>query len=134
MVTMTSTGNLLNLRMHSGGPIVEVHGEWEPGVADALKEMIGQLVNAGHFEIVVNIQRAALEGLSALRSLAQTVQAVRSHCGHLDVVGTVEQIQELLQQQTEKLFRLACTEETAIGRIKRLPVITKGVGCTAHTV
>src|SRR5258708_761533 len=122
-MTNLSSERLVNLRMHSGVPIVDVHGDWEPGVADALNGMIGQLVRAGHFEIILNVQRAALDGISALRSLGQSVQSIHSHCGHLDVVGTVEQIEELVKEQAVNLFRLACTEETAIGRIKRLPVM-----------
>jgi hypothetical protein len=122
----------LKLRLHSGVPIVEVLGSWEPAVTEALSEMIGALASAGHYDIVVNVQRAALDGISALQSLSRTVQAVRSHCGHLDVVGTVEQIDELIRQQMVSLFRLAPTEECAIGRIKRIPVLTTGLRCTAR--
>jgi hypothetical protein len=116
----------LNLRLNSGVPVVDVVGEWGPAVTDALSEMLGALASAGHFEIVVNVQRAALEGVSALRSLSLTAQSIRSHCGHVDIVGTVEQIEELVRQQVEGLFRLARTEESAIGRIKRIPVVTTG--------
>ena len=116
----------LSLRLNSGVPVVDVVGEWGPAVTDALSEMIGALASAGHYEIVVNVQRAALDGISALRSLSRTAQSIREHCGHLDVVGTVEQIEELVRQKVEGLFRLARTEESAIGRIKRIPVVTTG--------
>ena len=116
----------LNLRLNSGVPVVDVVGEWEPAVTEALSEMLGALASAGHFDIVVNVQRAALDGVSALRSLSRTAQSIRGHCGHIDVVGTVEQIEELVRQQVEGLFRLARTEESAIGRIKRIPVVTTG--------
>jgi hypothetical protein len=116
----------LNLRLNSGVPVVDVVGEWGPAVTDALSEMIGALASAGHFEIVLNVQHAALDGVSALRSLSRAAQSVRGHCGHVDIVGTVEQIEELVRQQVEGLFRLAWTEERAIGRIKRIPVVTTG--------
>ena len=117
----------LYLRLHSGVPVVYVQGSWEPGLTEALSEMIGALTEAGHFDIVVNVQRAALEGILALRALSRTAQAIRSRCGHLEVVGTVEQLDLLLVEQMEKLFRLASSEEGAIGRIKRIPVLSKGV-------
>ena len=123
----------LNLRLHSGVPVVDVQGSWEPALTEALSDMIRTLTEAGHFDIVVNIQRAALEGILALRSLSRAAQVVRSHCGHVDVVGTVEQIDVLLFEHMEKLFRLASSEEGAIGRIKRIPVLSKGVRVTAIT-
>ncbi len=127
-----ATGSALNLRLHSGVPIVDVQGSWEPALTDALSEMIGALANAGHFDIVVNVQRAALEGISALRSLSRSALAIRSHYGHLDVVGTVEQIDALMTEHIESLFRLASSEEGAIGRIKRVPILSTGARITAR--
>ena len=127
-----ATGTVLNLRVHSGVPIVDVQGIWEPALTDALSEMIGKLASAGHFDIVVNVQRAALEGISALRSLSRSAQAIRAHCGHVDIVGTVEQLDALLIEHVESLFRLALSEEGAIGRIKRIPVLSTGVRVTAR--
>ena len=126
-------GSALILRLHSGVPVVDVRGSWEPALTNALSDTIGALTDAGHFEIVVNVQRAALEGILSLRSLSRVAQAVRSHCGHLDIVGTVEQMDVLLLERMEKLFRLASSEEGAISRIKRVPVLSKGVRVTART-
>lgn len=128
----------VQLRLHSGIPVVEVQGDWEPSTTDALSEMIRTLSNAGHYDIVVNVQKAALKslnGIAALRSLAEAALTIRSHCGHLDFVGTVEQIDLMIQQQVEQLFRPASSEESAIGRIKRVPMLTimaAGVLCTAR--
>ena len=128
-----TTSTALNLRLHSGVPVVDVHGSWEPALSEALSEMIRTLTDAGHLDIVVNVQRAALEGILALRARSRSAQAVRSHCGHLDIVGTVEQIDILIFDRMEKLFRLASSEEGAIGRIKRFPVLSKGVRFTTRT-
>lgn len=127
-----SDGDSVRLRLHSGIPIVDVQGEWGLAATEALADMIRALLNAGHYEIVINIQRAALEGISALRSLALLAQAVRAHCGHINIVGSVEQIEELVRQRIEGLFRLAFSEESAIGRIKRTPILTPGLSCTAR--
>jgi anti-sigma B factor antagonist len=128
-----SGGYEVCLRIHSGVPIVDVLGEWSAATAGALADMIGALANAGHFEIVINVQRAALDGASALRVLARMAQTVRSHCGHLDLVGTAEQIEDLLRQTTGAGFRLFRSEETAIGHIKRTPVLATGPRFTART-
>jgi hypothetical protein len=128
-----AVGKTLNLRLHSGVPVVDVCGAWEPGLLEALSEMIGRLTEAGHFEIVINVQRAALEGILSLRGLTNPAQALRSRCGHLDIVGTVEQLDALLMEPVERLFRVALSEEGAIGRIKRVPVLSKGVRMTTRT-
>jgi anti-sigma B factor antagonist len=124
----------LTLRLHSGIPIVEIGGEWSAALAEAVTHMLVSLQQAGHFEIVLNVQRAALGGFAGLRSLASEAQAFRSHHGHLDVVGTVEQIEEMMRTGLESLFRLAPSEEVALRRIKRMPVLASGPRLTARTV
>jgi len=103
-------GFTLSLRLHSGVPIVDVLGSWDQSLTDALADMVGALASAGHYDIVVNVQRAALEGISALWSLTRAVEAVQSHCGHVDIVGTVDQIDRLLSERVQKLFRFAASE------------------------
>jgi len=129
-----SAEEMIQLRVNSGVPIVDVLGEWEAAVLGALTEMVNTLMDAGHYEIVVNVQRATTSGIAGLHSLARAAQAVRLHCGHIDVVGTAEQVDHLLRQQAEKLFRLATSEEVAIGRIKRTPVLSAGSRCTARPI
>jgi hypothetical protein len=124
----------LILRLHSGVPVVEVRGEWSAGLRETVASMLDSLQQAGHFEIVLNVQRAALCGIVELRSLASEAQAFRSHYGHLDIVGTVEQIEELVRSGLENLFRLAPSEEVALRRIKGIPVFTSGLRFTARTV
>lgn len=124
----------VRLRIHSGVPIVDVLGDWAPGVADAVYEMVCSLTETGHFDIVLNIQRATVSANAGLGSLSRLAEGVRSHCGHIDVVGTVDQVGELVKQQAERMFRLALSEETAIGRIKRMPILSSGEGFTARPI
>jgi hypothetical protein len=125
-----SADNVVRLRLHSGVPIVDVLGEWAPHLTDSLTEMISSLIVAGHFEIVLNVKRT-LGGVQAIMALGRNVQAVRKHCGHIDLVVSAEQRDELVRQQAQRVFRLATTEETAIARIKRVPVLSIGHLCTA---
>jgi hypothetical protein len=126
-----ATADAVSLRVMSGVPIVEVFGDWAPAVTDSLRYMIGALAEAGHYEIVVNVKRADITGIDALGSLASVVQMVRSHCGHVDIVGTSEQLRALVVQQGERSFRLSGSIESAIGRIKRIPVLDSGDWTTA---
>ncbi len=129
-----SADQAVMLRIHSGIPIVDVLGEWLPNVTDALTEMVRTLTDTGHYDIVVNVQRAALTGVAALSSLSRAAQNVRTHCGHIDVVGTKDQVNQLILSKVGNVFRLAVSEETAICRIKRMPILSSAKGCTARPV
>ena len=122
----------LTLKLHSGIPVVEIDGEWSAALGEAVMSMLTSLQHAGHFDIVLNIQRTALGSLTGLRSLAGEVTAFRSHHGHLDIVGTVEQLDELVRGGLASLFRLAPSEEVALSRIKRTPVFASGPRYTAR--
>ena len=126
-----AAADAVSLRVMSGVPIVEVFGEWAPSVMDSLTGMIGALAEAGHYEIVVNFKRAEISGIDALGSLASVVRLVRSHCGHVDIVGTAEQLRTLVVQPGERSFRLSGSIESAIGRIKRMPILDSGDWTTA---
>ena len=126
-----AAADAVSLRVMSGVPVVEVLGDWAPSVMDSLTNMIGTLAEAGHNEIVVNVKRAELNGIDALGSLASVVRTVRAHCGHVDIVGTAEQLRALVVQQGERSFRLSGSIESAIGRIKRIPVHHSGDWTTA---
>lgn len=122
----------IRLRLQSGVPVVDVHGEWAQSVTDALADMVHRLAEAGHYEIVVNVQRAALLGISALMSLARAAQTVQRHCGHIDFVTTAEQASELKLHQAQRVFRLAASEASALGHVKRIRIVSTDSGTTAR--
>lgn len=129
-----ASGESVRLRMHSGIPIVDVLGDRSEGALRSLVEMVRALVDAGHFDIIVNLKLAAVTGAIWLEGLAKEGRAVRAHCGHIDVVATREQAAALAQGTGDCLFRLATSEGLAIGRIKRIPVLSAGSGSTARTM
>jgi anti-anti-sigma regulatory factor len=112
--------------------VVEIAGEWSVKVGESIAAVLLSLQHAGHFDIVLNVQRAAPGGIAGLGSLAGEAQAFRSHHGHLDIVGTVEQIEELVRGGLTSLFRLAPSEEVALSRMKRTPVLASGPRITAR--
>ncbi len=125
-------GFTVGLRLHSGVPVVEVQGEWGPAATETLYEMIRALTSAGHFDIIVNLQRAASDWLSTLTSISPLAQTVRSHHGHIEIVGTAEQVAKIPSQHRNGLFRLATSETGALSHIKRVPVYSSGPNCTAR--
>ncbi|HSV73856.1 MAG TPA: hypothetical protein VLH79_08870 [Chthonomonadales bacterium] len=130
-MAMASTCGI-QLRLASGVPVVEVQGLWEPSSAGQLVEMIGALASAGHFEIIVNLQRAATRGAAVLQSLWSVADAVRSRHGHIDIVGTADQVEHLAARAADDRFRLYTSEASALRRIKRVPVYIPGPTVTAR--
>lgn len=110
----------VGVRVQSGVPVIEVTGVWIPALAKRLQSTLLSLARAGHYELVINLQRAAIEGANGLQSLMPVAQLMRSKHGHLDVVATAEQIVTLTQQAMDGQFRLCSSEMAAIRRIKRI--------------
>jgi hypothetical protein len=132
---MASARKGLPLHLHSGIPVVAIEGEWDETTDSLLRETIGHLARAGHFEIIVNLSRATqmpiLEGgwLEALDRMAASIQ---TRYGHLNIVATMDQIEASLRRKAQSLVRWATSEEQAICRILGLPVTAAGCRVTAR--
>lgn len=122
----------LSLRMHSGVPIVEVRGDWVPGIAEALAEAVRALAGAGHLEIIVNLQRASCEAAAVLRALGAVAHHVRARHGRVTVVGTPAQVARLSTLPLGIPISLAASETGALGAIKGVPVHTAGPFASAQ--
>ena len=131
----TQTG--LAMYMYSGVPIVRLEGEWDEASDRLLTETVRRLAFAGHCEIIINCSQAShalLLESGILHSLERLAASVRTRCGRLDVVGTVEQIQTYLRQQANSLLRWATSEEEALSHIKGIPIVTPGPKIATHLV
>lgn len=117
------------LHLHSDIPVVEVEGEWDEATGQSVSDIVAVLVDTGHFEIIVNMTRVtrpiAMDP-GWLEALDRMAANIRAHCGRLDVVGTVEQIQQLVRKQAQSRLFWATSEEEAVGRIKGLPICRSG--------
>lgn len=126
---MAGTEIQLALYLYSGIPIVNLQGEWNAATERVLAETVSALAQAGHFEIVVDLTHATRLPLPErhwLERLEQLAASVHAHCGRLDIVGTVEQMEACLRRQAQSLLRWATSEEEAICRIKGIPVMSIG--------
>src|SRR5690348_3029090 len=110
---MTNAGTSVGIYVHSGIPVIALVGEWDDAAERLLTETVRRLERAGHFEIIVDLKRATrmpppergrLEGLENL------ARSIRAHCGHLDIVGTAEQIRACMRERTRSLLRWAASE------------------------
>ena len=114
-------GDKLAMHLNSGVPVVQIVGMWSEATERLLQNTVSRLMAAGHYDIIVNfanatglagMERSWLDGLGSLSS------ALRSRCGRLDVVATVEQIREGLMRQAHSCWRWASSEEEAVCRVK----------------
>ncbi len=121
-------GETVGLHLNSGVPVVQIVGAWSDSTERLLSETVSRLISAGHLEIIVNLaaavgipgpERSWLDGLSILAA------SLRSRCGRLDVVGTVEQIKDGLKRQAHSCWSWATSEEEAVYRVKGLPTSTR---------
>jgi hypothetical protein len=120
-------GESLAMHLNSGVPVLQIVGMWSEATERLLHSTVKRLMAAGHYDIIVNlanitsyagIERNLIDGLGGLAS------TLRSRCGRLDVVASVEQIREGLVRQAHSCWRWATTEEEAVCRVKGL---TNGV-------
>lgn len=134
----TKEGFQINLRNCSGVPVLEFIGELNKAGLAALERALSGLANAGHYHVVLNVQKAIAANSKALVYLSRTAKSIRSHYGSVDLVAEKRQAQELLSNSgLAGLFRFCASEAQALCRIKRLqrspdPPSANGNGTTAR--
>jgi hypothetical protein len=126
---MDRTKSVPLLHLHSGIPVLDVEGEWDETTNRSLEETVVKLARAGHFDIIVNLSRTTrlpLQESSWQVRMERLAASVGAHGGHLDIVGTLEQIKGCQGRHRHTRLRWATSEEEAIGRIKGVPVWKSG--------
>src|SRR4051794_22915167 len=95
--TMSDAQHRTGIHLHGDIPVVDVEGEWDDATAAGLGERIQWLANAGHRDIIVNLTRMAPSitvDRKCIEALERIAAPVRKHFGRLDIVGTLEQVQQ----------------------------------------
>jgi anti-anti-sigma regulatory factor len=111
----------MRLKNAEGVPVLRLGGNITMTALRAVKFTLEKLASAGHFNVVVNIERAHAANWRFLNGLADAARKFREHHGAVDLVATQERIQHLLHtDQIAQLFRLSRSEGQAISRIKKL--------------
>ncbi len=109
------------LRNAEGVPVLQLCGTVTKAASRAIKFTLDRLARAGHYNIVLNLERAQATNWGFLSDLAGAVRGIRAHYGAVELVATRDRIEQLLRVHSiARLFRLCESERQAIFRIKRL--------------
>lgn len=119
---MASSEFSITLRNYAGVPVLDLAGEINKNTLGTVEEMVERLVSAGHYHVMINLKRAAAQGLTNLESLKKVAKLVQSHYGNLDLIAETEQIAGLIQRNTvDRVFRFCTSEGQALTRIRKIP-------------
>jgi hypothetical protein len=114
------------LRNYAGVPVVELVGEINKRTVATLNDILGKLVQAGHYNVMLNLKRADWDGNGALDALKRAAKLLQTHYGNMDIIVEREQL-ERLAAVPQSFFRICTSEVQALGRIKKLPAQSLGV-------
>jgi anti-sigma B factor antagonist len=94
-------GGLVDLKLdhhtQDGNEVVDVEGEIDVYTAPRLRELLIELVNKGHFKLIVNMERVEFLDSTGLGVLVGGLKRVRAHDGSLDLVCTQERILKIFR-------------------------------------
>jgi anti-sigma B factor antagonist len=102
-----------------GIEIVDVEGEIDVYTAPRLRELLIDLVNNGHYQLVVNMEKVEFLDSTGLGVLVGGLKRVRAHDGSLDLVCTQERILKIFRiTGLTKVFGIHDTFDDAIANRK----------------
>ena len=89
----------LKLEHHTmdGIEVVDVEGEIDVYTAPRLRELLIDLVNNGHYQLVVNMEKVEFLDSTGLGVLVGGLKRVRAHDGSLHLVCTQERILKIFR-------------------------------------
>lgn len=116
-------GGLVELQLDhhtkDGIEVVDVEGEIDVYTAPRLRELLIDLVNKGHFQLVVNMEKVEFLDSTGLGVLVGGLKRVRAHDGSLDLVCTQERILKIFRiTGLTKVFGIHDTVDEAIAARK----------------
>jgi anti-sigma B factor antagonist len=99
--TVLGAGGFVDLKLdhHTKDRIevVDVEGEIDVYTAPRLRELLIELVNIGHYQLVVNMEKVEFLDSTGLGVLVGGLKRVRAHDGSLDLVCTQERILKIFR-------------------------------------
>jgi anti-sigma B factor antagonist len=102
-----------------GIEIVDVEGEIDVYTAPRLRELLIDLVNKNHYQLVVNMEKVEFLDSTGLGVLVGGLKRVRAHDGSLDLVCTQERILKIFRiTGLTKVFGIHDTVDDAIAHRK----------------
>lgn len=117
----------IRLANAEGVPVVRIAGSITRTAVRAIQSTLRMLSGAGHYDIVLNIERVDPANWDFLGQLADAVAEIHSHYGAVNLVAAADAVRKLPgAARLCALFRVCGSECAAISRIKRLPRAPEG--------
>ena len=105
----------LTTRTEGGRTVVEVGGEIDVYTAPKLRETLVSLVDAGQYELVVDLERVEFLDSTGLGVLVGGLKRVRTHDGSLSLVCTQERLLKIFRiTGLTKVFPIHSSVEEAV--------------------
>ena len=102
-----------------GIEVVDVEGEIDVYTAPRLRELLIELVNIGHYQLVVNMEKVEFLDSTGLGVLVGGLKRVRAHDGSLDLVCNQERILKIFRiTGLTKVFGIHSSVDEAIASRK----------------
>jgi len=106
----------LTTRTEGGRTVVEVGGEIDVYTAPKLRETLVSLVDAGQYELVVDLERVEFLDSTGLGVLVGGLKRVRTHDGSLSLVCTQERLLKIFRiTGLTKVFPIHDSVAAALG-------------------
>lgn len=118
----------IKLANAEGVPVVRLGGNITRTAVRALQSVLATLARAGHYNIVLNVERIDPSSWDFLSQLAGTISEIRSHYGAVNLVASIDRFNQTNgADRLRSLFRICPSERDAICRIKRLSRPPEGI-------
>ncbi len=105
----------MSTRTEGDATVLEIAGEIDVYTAPKLREQLVDLVNAGSYQLVVDLERVEFLDSTGLGVLVGGLKRVRAHDGSLSLVCTQERILKIFRiTGLTKVFPIHASVEQAI--------------------
>lgn len=105
----------MSTRAEGDATVLEIAGEIDVYTAPKLREQLVDLVNAGSYQLVVDLERVEFLDSTGLGVLVGGLKRVRAHDGSLSLVCTQERILKIFRiTGLTKVFPIHASVEQAV--------------------
>ncbi len=118
----------IRIRNAEGVPVVALAGDLTKAMAKTVATTVSELSKAGHYNIIINIEKVNATSWKMMRGLSRAAKGVAKHYGAVSIVSDKDHILDMLRAcGLGRIFRLAKSENHAISHIKHLDRRPDGV-------